>query len=140
MEDGGDLGDAELVDGGEQQGVALGFGEALDFAEGGGDLAGVGEGLVGGDGVGDEGFGEGFVELVGTDAAAAIDGQVPGDADQPDAEVADFGELQTDVRGRAGRRPGLRLRIQPGCAGWSGRRGRAARSRSGRARSGRSPL
>ncbi len=73
--------------------MALGFGEALDFAEGGGDLAGVGEGLIGGDGAGDEGFGEGFVELIGADAATAVDGEVPGDADEPDAEVADGGEL-----------------------------------------------
>src|SRR6202042_3746155 len=80
VEDGGDFGDAELVDGGEEQGVALGFGEGLDFAEGGGDLAGVREGLVGGSCTGYEGFGEGLVELVGADAAAAIDGQVPGDA------------------------------------------------------------
>ena len=61
--------------------MALGFGEALDFPESGGDLAGVGEGLVGGGGAGDERFGEGLVELVGTDAAAAVDGQVPSDAD-----------------------------------------------------------
>ena len=100
VEDGGDFGDAEFVDGGEEQGVALGFGEALDFAEGGGDLAGVGEGLVGGNGVGDEGFGEGFVELVGADAAAAVDGEVPGDADEPDAEVADCGELELCSRTR----------------------------------------
>ncbi len=38
--------------------------------------------------------GEGFVELVGADAAAAVDGEVPGDADEPDAEVADVGELE----------------------------------------------
>jgi hypothetical protein len=44
VEDGGDFGDAELVDGGEEEGVAFGFGEPLDFAEDDGDLAGVGEG------------------------------------------------------------------------------------------------
>ncbi len=93
VEDGGDFGDAEFIDGGEQEGVAFGFGKALDFAEGGGDLAGVGEGLVGGNGAGDEGGGEGFVELVGTDATAAVDGEVPGDADEPDAKVADGGKL-----------------------------------------------
>ncbi len=93
LEDGGDFGDAELVDGGEQEGVALGFGEAFDFAEGGGDLAGVGEGLVGGDGGCDERGREGLVKLVGADAAAAIDGEVPGDADEPDAEVADGREV-----------------------------------------------
>ncbi len=93
VEDGGDFGDAELVDGGEEQGVALGLGEALDFLKRRRDLAGVGEGLVGGCGVGDEGRGEGLVELVGADAAAAVDGEVPGDANEPDAEVADGGEL-----------------------------------------------
>jgi len=93
MEDGGDFGDAEFVDGGEKKGVALGLREALDFAEGGGDLAGVGEGLVGRGGVSDEGGGEGLVELVGADAAAAVDGEVPSDADEPDAKVADGGEF-----------------------------------------------
>jgi hypothetical protein len=48
---------------------------------------------IGGDGAGDAGFGEGFVELVGTDAATAVDGEVPGDADEPDAEVADGGKI-----------------------------------------------
>lgn len=94
VEDGGDFGDAELVEGGEEKGVALGFGEALDLAEDGGDLAGVGEGLVGGCGAGDERGGEGLVELVGADAAAAVDGEVPGDADEPDAEVADGREFE----------------------------------------------
>ncbi len=94
VEDGGDFGDAEFVDGGEQQGVALGLGEALDFPKRRRDLAGVGEGLVGGGGAGNEGLGEGFVELVGADAAAAVDGQVPGDADQPDAQVADCRQFE----------------------------------------------
>ena len=74
--------------------MALGFGEALDFAKDGCDLAGVVEGLVGGRGAGDEGFGELFVHLLGTDAAAAIDGEVPGDADEPDAEVANGGKFE----------------------------------------------
>ena len=91
---GGDFGDAEVVDGGEEEGVAFGVGEAVDFAEDGGDVAGVGESLVGGCGVGDEGGGELVVELVGTDAAAAVDGEVPGDADEPDAEVADGREIE----------------------------------------------
>jgi len=51
------------------------------------------EGLVGGEGAGDEAFGEEVVHLLGTDAAAAVEGEVPGDADEPDAEVADGGEL-----------------------------------------------
>ena len=94
MEEGGDFGNGEFVEGGEEQGVALGFGEAIDFAEDGGDMAGVGEGLVGGCGAGDEGGGELVVELIRPDAAAAIDGEVPGDADEPDAEVADGGEFE----------------------------------------------
>jgi hypothetical protein len=94
VKEGGDFGDAELVDGGEEQGVALGLGEALDFAEDGGDVASVGEGLVGGCGGRDEGLGEGLVELVGADAAATVEGKVPGDADEPDAEVADGGEFE----------------------------------------------
>jgi hypothetical protein len=57
-------------------------------------VAGVGEGLAGGCGAGDEGGGEVVVELVGTDAAAAVDGEVPGDADVPDAEVADGREIE----------------------------------------------
>ncbi len=93
MEHGGDFGDAEFVDGGEKQCVALGLGEAFEFAENGGDVAGFGEGLVRGDAVRDEGGGEGFIELVGADAAAAVDGEIPGDADEPDAEVTDGGEL-----------------------------------------------
>jgi hypothetical protein len=52
--DGGDLGNAEFVDGGEEQRVALGLGQAFKLAQGGGDLAGFGEGLIGGDGVGDK--------------------------------------------------------------------------------------
>ena len=95
VEDEGDFGDAEFVDGGEEEGVALGLGETLDFAEHGGDLAGVGEGLVGRCGAGEEGGGELVVHLVGADAAAAVDGEVPGDADQPDAEIADGGEIET---------------------------------------------
>ena len=51
------------------------------------------EGLVGGEGAGDEAFGEEVVHLLGTDAAAAVEGEVPGDADEPDAEVADGGEF-----------------------------------------------
>lgn len=93
MEDGGDFGDAEFVEGGEKEGVAFGFGEAVDLAEDGGDVVGVGEGLVGGRGSGDERVGEGLVELVGTDATAAVEGEVPGDADEPDAEVADGGKF-----------------------------------------------
>jgi hypothetical protein len=95
VEDEGNFGDAEFVDGGEKEGVALGLGEALDFAEDGGDLAGVGEGLVGGYGGRDEGGGELVVHLVGTDAAAAVDGEVPGDADEPDAEISNGGEIVT---------------------------------------------
>ena len=93
MEDGGDFGDAELVDGGEKAGVALGLWEAVDLAEDSGDVAGVGEGLIGGHGGGEECVGEGLVELVGADAPSAVEGEVPGDADEPDAEVADGGEL-----------------------------------------------
>jgi hypothetical protein len=75
--------------------VALGQREALDFVEDGGDLAGVGEGLVGGCGLGDEGGGELVVHLVGADAATTIDGEVPRDADEPDAEVTDGGEFKS---------------------------------------------
>jgi hypothetical protein len=35
---------------------------------------------------------KGFIHLVGPDAAAAIEGEVPGDANQPDAHVAHGGE------------------------------------------------
>jgi hypothetical protein len=50
------------------------------------------KGDVGGCIVADEGVGEDFVELIGPDAAAAVEREVPGDADEPDAEVADFGK------------------------------------------------
>jgi hypothetical protein len=93
VEEGGDLGVGELVDGGEEEGVAFGGGKAVDLAESCGDLAGFGEGLVGGGGGGDEGVGEERVHLVGTDAAATVEGEVPGDADEPDAVVADGWEL-----------------------------------------------
>ena len=88
-EDGGDFGGGELVDGGEEEDVALGFREAVPLAEDGLETLGVLEGLVGGEGAGDETLGEEIVHLLGADAAAAIEGEVPGDADEPDAEVED---------------------------------------------------
>lgn len=91
-EDEGDFGGGEVVDGGEEEGVALGWGEAVEFGEDGLDLLGLGEDEVGGEGLGGEGLGELGVELVGADAAAAVEGKAPADADEPGAEVADVGE------------------------------------------------
>ena len=72
--------------------MTLGFGEALPLAEDGFEAGGLGKGLVGGEGASDEAFGEEIVHLLRADAAAAIEGEVPGDADEPDAEVTDVGE------------------------------------------------
>ena len=69
--------------------MALGFGQALPLAEDGFEAIGLLEGLVSGKGAGDEAFGEEVVHLLRTDAAAAIEGEVPGDPNEPDAEVAD---------------------------------------------------
>jgi hypothetical protein len=87
--DGGDLGGGELFEGGEEEDLALLGGEAVELAEDGGEALGLCEAAVGGEGGGDEGLGKEIVELVGADAAAAVEGQVPGDADEPGAEVAD---------------------------------------------------
>ena len=40
--------------------------------------------------MGDEAFGEEIVHLLRADAAAAVEGEVPGNADEPDTEVADL--------------------------------------------------
>lgn len=72
--------------------MALGFGETLPLAEDGFEAGGLQQGEVGGEGAGDEAFGEEIVHLLGADAAAAIEGEVPGDADEPDAEIAHFVE------------------------------------------------
>ena len=78
--------------GGEEEGVPFGLGETLDLKEDDGDLLGMAEGGVGGEVVGDEVGGEVGVHLTGLDAAAAVEGQVPDDADEPDAEVSNGDE------------------------------------------------
>jgi len=45
--------------------------------------------LIGGEVFGDQCLGEEVVHLVGANAPAAVDGEVPGDANEPDAHVAD---------------------------------------------------
>jgi hypothetical protein len=92
-DDAADFGGVELVDGGEEQDLALVFGEGVDGAEDGGEALGLGEGDVRGEIRGDERLGEERVHLVGADAAAAVEGEVPGNADEPGAEIADDGEL-----------------------------------------------
>jgi len=72
--------------------MALGFGEPLDLGEDEADASCFVEGAVGGKALRGEGLGEGFVELAGTDAAATVDGEVPCDAREPDAEIADGGQ------------------------------------------------
>ena len=72
--------------------MALGFWKGFEFVEHGLELLLFVEGLVGGDGGGDERVGEELVHLVGADAAAAVESEVPCDADEPDAEVADVGQ------------------------------------------------
>ncbi len=67
-------------------------GETLPLAEDGFEARGLLQGLVGGKGVGDEAFGEEVVHLLRADAATAIEGEVPGDADEPDAEIANLVE------------------------------------------------
>jgi hypothetical protein len=93
VEDGGDFGGGEIFEGGEKEGLALVFGEAVEGVEDEGHTLGFGEGLVGGEVGGDEGLGEEGIDLVGADAALAVEGEVPGDADEPGAEVADGGKL-----------------------------------------------
>jgi hypothetical protein len=93
VEHGGDGGGVEFVDSGEEKDGALGLGEGVDGGEGGGDGALLGEELVGGEVGGYEGFYKAGFELAGADAAFAVEGEVPGDADEPDAEVFDLGEL-----------------------------------------------
>jgi hypothetical protein len=93
LKDGGDFGGGELFEGGEEEGLALVFGEAVEGVEDEVHALGFGEGEVGGEVGGNEGLGEEGVDLVGADAALAIEGEVPGDADEPGAEVADGGEL-----------------------------------------------
>ena len=92
VEDLGELAGVELVDGREQEDLALGAGKAVDLAEDAGEFAGLVKGDVGGCVAAGERVGEGVVHLVGTDAAAAVEREVPGDAHEPDAEVADFGK------------------------------------------------
>jgi hypothetical protein len=50
---------------------------------------------VGGQLAGDEGVYKSFFKLTGSLAALAVECEVPGDADEPDAEVFDLGELVT---------------------------------------------
>jgi hypothetical protein len=86
--DGGELGGGEFVERGEQKDLALGFGQAIEFVKDGLHALALVQDLVGWDGACDEGGGEGVVDLVGADAAAAVECEVPGDADEPDAGVA----------------------------------------------------
>ena len=88
-----DFGGFELLEGAQEQCLALGSGQAVDGLEGSAHLLGFVEGLVGGGGWGDEGSEEGLVGLIGAGATEAVESQVPGDADEPGAEVSDFWEF-----------------------------------------------
>ena len=90
VEDAGDLRGGEFIAGGEEKDVAFGFGKPLPLAEHGPEALCVCEGLIGGQGPGDEGLSEEVVHLLRADAAAAIEGKVPGNADEPDTEIADL--------------------------------------------------
>jgi hypothetical protein len=57
------------------------------------DLAGLRESLVGGQGGRDETRGEHVVHLLGPDFAAAVEGEVPGDADEPWSDLDDVAEF-----------------------------------------------
>lgn len=92
VEELGELAGVELVERGEQKDLALGAGEAVDLAEDGLRLLRFDERAVGGHVPGGERAHEELVHLVGSDAAAAVEREVPGDADEPDAEVADVWE------------------------------------------------
>ena len=87
-----DLGGFHLVNRGEQQDVAFAFGQPLDGGEHKRHAACFVERVVGGEGLRGERPGEGFVQLLGADAPSAVDGEVPGDAHQPDAQVAHIGQ------------------------------------------------
>jgi hypothetical protein len=93
VEHGGDGRGVELVECGEEKDGALGFGEGVDGGEGGLQGVVLGEELVGGQVGGDEGVYKTLFELAGRLAAFTVEGEVPGDADEPDAEVVDLGEL-----------------------------------------------
>src|ERR1019366_1855028 len=88
-EDAADLCRTEFFHGREEQGLTLFLWQALHGAEHLLDLSRFGEGLIGGKIGGDEASGEQVVHLVGPYAADAVEGEVPGDADQPGAEVDD---------------------------------------------------
>ena len=87
--DGGDLCGGEVFYGGEQKNLTLEFGEAIDGVEDEAALFGVVEGLVMGSAGRDESLKEEIVGLIGLVSTAAVQGEVPGDADKPGAEVAD---------------------------------------------------
>ncbi len=92
VHDAGDFLGFELLEGAEEKSLAFGRGKAIDGCQGLVDLLGFAEGLVGGGGLGCEGSEEGLAGLIGAGAATSVEGEVPGDADQPGAEVADLGE------------------------------------------------
>jgi hypothetical protein len=85
----GYFGGAEFFNRGEEQSLALLFWQALHCGEDLADAAGFGECLVGGQVARGELRGEDLIHLIGPDAAAAIKGKVPCDADKPWADFDD---------------------------------------------------
>jgi hypothetical protein len=91
----GNLCGGEVFYGGEQKDVTLCPGEFFHLGEDALDALGFVEGVVWRCGVGGEAFGEALVELLWAYATAAVDGEIPSDADEPDAHVANAVEALT---------------------------------------------
>ena len=85
----------EVFDCGEQQYVTFGSRHLSISAQDALHALGFVEGVVGRCGLCGEAFGEPLVDLLGTYATAAVDGEVPCDADEPDAHVANVAEALT---------------------------------------------
>lgn len=89
----GDFWSGEFVEGGEEQGLALGLGKAIDGVEDALRLLRFVEGLIGWGVATGEGCEDKIVGLIGLGAAAAVESEIPGDADQPGAKIADGGKV-----------------------------------------------
>ena len=89
VHDVGDVGSFKFLDRGQEEGLTFWFGKAVDGAEDGARLLCLIERLVGWGLRSDEGLEKESVGLVWMHAASPVEGQVPGDADEPGAEISD---------------------------------------------------
>lgn len=84
-----DLGGGKLAERAKKEGLALRLWQAVDGPQDAPHLLGVSERLVGGDVRGYQGLQEKVVGLIGLEATLAVESKIPGNADEPGAEVAD---------------------------------------------------